>query len=75
MGLNELVPTPPANLKLLCAIINFIPFVGGVGTIIAGVTDKSNMVRDIIIGILQVIIPVAGYIWSVVWGIVMIMRK
>lgn len=76
MSLDTSVPTPPENLKLLCVILNFIPFLAGIGTIIAGVTDKTNVARDVVVGILQLVLTFAliGWIWSIVWAVVMLKR-
>jgi hypothetical protein len=46
--------------------------VQGIGTIIAGVL--SEKLEDIIIGLLQFFIFVFGWIWAIVWGVLMIIR-
>lgn len=57
--------TPWGIVALILGIVGL----GGVATIIGGVLDKTNTVRDIIIGILQLVIPVIGWIWGLIWGI------
>ena len=57
-------------LSLVLGIVDCIFF--GIGTIIAGALDGS--VADIIIGVLQLVLPFVGWIWSIVWGILMIVR-
>jgi len=59
------------SLGLILGIINCIFF--GVGTIIAGALEGS--VADIIIGVLQLVLLFIGWIWSVVWGVLMIVRS
>merc|ERR1712065_98862 len=58
-------------IGIVCGIVNLILF--GIGTIIAGAVESN--VADIIIGVLQLLIPFVGWIWSVVWGILMIIRS
>lgn len=48
---------------------------GGVGTIISGIVDGSNVVRDVVNGILQLVIPFVGWIWGLIWGILIFLRK
>jgi hypothetical protein len=55
---------------IVCGVLNLFLF--GIGTIIAGA--MSNNLADVIIGILQLVIPFVGWIWSVVWGVIMISR-
>ncbi len=61
--------TPWGIVALVLGIVGL----GGIGTIIGGVLDKSNTVRDVIIGVLQLVIPVVGWIWGLVWGILIFM--
>ena len=65
------VPKPERTAQLLCGIINLFLF--GVGTLIAGVLE--NNLPDVAIGILQLCVPFVGWIWSFVWGILMILDK
>jgi len=57
-------------LAIVCGIVNCIFF--GIGTIIAGAIDKSK--SDVVIGLLQLFVPLVGWIWSIIWGILMIMH-
>lgn len=63
--------TPWGIVALVLGIIGL----GGVGTIIAGAVSKENLVRDIVIGILQLIIPFVGWIWGLVWGILIFVKS
>jgi hypothetical protein len=58
---------------ILCLVLNIIP--GGVGTIVAGVKGKHT--PSIIIGIVQLVLVffILGWIWSVVWGVVIFRRS
>lgn len=65
------VPTEGDKLvNLICGIINIIP---GVGMIILGIIH-SNF-DDFIIGVLQFVIPVIGWIWGLLWAILIITRN
>ncbi|EWM23513.1 hypothetical protein Naga_100352g1 [Nannochloropsis gaditana] len=55
---------------LFAGILNFFFF--GWGTILAGV--RSDRPTTIFIGVLQFILPVVGWIWSMVWGYLLISR-
>jgi len=65
------VPTPSRNAQICCGILNCIFF--GCGTIIAGILE--NNLPDVAIGLLQLCIPFVGWIWSICWGIMMIVGK
>jgi hypothetical protein len=56
---------------ILALVFNIIP--GGVGTIIAGA--KVSNTGQIIKGVLQLVIPVLGWVWSIVDGIRMFTRS
>jgi len=58
-------------IGIVCGIIDCIFF--GIGTIVAGALEGD--VADIIIGVLQLVLPFVGWIWSVIWGILMIIRS
>ena len=62
--------TPWGILALVLGILAL----GGVGTIIAGVISKRHMTRDIIIGVLQLVIPFLGWAWGLVWGILIFVK-
>mmetsp|Transcript_473 Transcript_473/g.553 ORF Transcript_473/g.553 Transcript_473/m.553 type:complete len:89 (+) Transcript_473:138-404(+) len=59
------------RIQVILGIINCIFF--GVGVIIAGFLNKST--PDVIIGILQLVIPFIGWFWAVVWGALMILNR
>jgi len=60
-------------ISLICGIVNII--FPGVGTLVAAALSGCNT-ADIIIGILQLVFCwlIIGWIWSIVWGILMIIR-
>lgn len=63
--------TPGSGMiALICGILNCFLF--GIGTIVAGALDGS--LADVIIGILQLVLPFVGWIWSIVWGVIMIIH-
>ena len=62
--------TPWGILALILGILAL----GGVGTIIAGVISKKHMTRDIVFGVLQIVIPFAGWLWGLVWGILIFVK-
>ena len=54
---------------LIClGITNCIFF--GIGTMIAGF--MANDLADVLIGCGQLFIPFVGWIWSIIWGVVMV---
>jgi hypothetical protein len=59
------------TIGLVLGIINLFLF--GIGVIIAGAIEGD--VADIIIGLLQLCIPFVGWIWAIIWGILMIVRN
>lgn len=67
-------PTVARNPYGIVALVLGIIGLGGVGTIIAGVISKENVTRDVIIGILQIVIPFAGWAWGLVWGILIFVK-
>ncbi|PFH33763.1 hypothetical protein BESB_079790 [Besnoitia besnoiti] len=54
----------------LLALLNCILF--GIGMIVIGIFETDA--TDILIGILQLILPLVGWIWAVVWGVIMITK-
>lgn len=71
---GDLVPIVDRTPWGIVALILGIFALGGVGTIIAGVIDKRNTVRDVIFGVLQLLIPVLGWIWGLIWGILIFVK-
>lgn len=59
-------------IAIVCGIINI--FLSGIGTIVAGALDGDT--ADIIIGLIQLvlIIIIVGWVWSIVWGVLMIIK-
>ena len=68
------VPTPPSandkSLYLIFGILNC--FIFGLGMIIIGAMSGDN--ANLLIGVMQLLLPFVGWIWGVVWGILIIMR-
>ncbi|XXQ34418.1 Transmembrane protein [Plasmodiophora brassicae] len=58
-------------IQVLLGLINCVLF--GVGTIFAALVEKSW--PDVLIGVLQLILPILGWVWSIIWGILMIVDK
>ncbi|GBG27546.1 Hypothetical Protein FCC1311_037692 [Hondaea fermentalgiana] len=70
---TKAVDVPHVNGKLLqiaLGILNCVFF--GVGVIIAGFLTDS--VPDMLIGVLQLVIPFVGWVWAVGWGVVMVLN-
>ena len=69
---NLTVPAvEPRGAKICLGIVNCFFF--GIGTIIAGF--MANDLADVLIGFGQLFIPFLGWIWSIMWGILMICDK
>jgi len=66
-----------ANSQLVGIILGLcnIFFLFGIGTIISGCLSSPPDVADIIIGVLQLVLPFVGWLWSIIWGILMIIRS
>ncbi|CDR96841.1 hypothetical protein BBBOND_0307450 [Babesia bigemina] len=66
------VPTGgPAGLVYTCGVLNMIIF--GSGLIILGITN--NCLEDVLIGVAQLLLPIVGWLWSLVWGVLIIIGK
>lgn len=65
------VPKPDNPVACILGVVNFIFF--GVGTIIAGIL--VNNMADVVIGVCQLLIPFVGWVWSIIWGILMILPE
>ncbi|VWU53174.1 conserved protein, unknown function [Hepatocystis sp. ex Piliocolobus tephrosceles] len=59
------------SLNIILGVVNLFFF--GIGLIVLGVV--YNNVDDIILGILQLFLPVIGWIWAIIWGILIIIRN
>ena len=70
---NMEVPVGDKLITVCMGILNF--FLPGIGTIIMGVVIENR--DDIIIGALQLVLTICivGWIWSVIWGVLMISRS
>lgn len=69
---NSDVPTSQNKvLYIILGIINLIFF--GIGMIIIGIIEGNC--ANILIGLLQLILPLIGWIWAVVWGVLIITRN
>jgi len=64
-------PKGDRQLLIICGILNLFLF--GIGTLIAGI--QQNSTTDIIIGLLQFFLPFIGWLWSIIWGVLMIKRS
>jgi len=64
------IPAVEKMLALICGILDFFLF--GIGTIIVGVI--ANNFWCVIIGILQLVLPFVGWLWSIIWGIFIIKK-
>lgn len=81
MALDEIVnrtlhlaaPTPPsANDKVMYIILGVLNcFLFGIGMIVIGA--MTNDIPNILMGVLQLVIPFVGWVWAVVWGILIVM--
>lgn len=68
------VPTVPRDpWGIVCLILDIVP-VPGIGTIVAAVKDDMD-VKNLVFGVLQVVIPVVGWIWGIVWGILIFAKS
>ncbi|KAN0050638.1 hypothetical protein ACTA71_003774 [Dictyostelium dimigraforme] len=59
------------SIMLICGILDFFFF--GVGTIILGMLDSCNLFV-IVFGILQLCIPFVGWIVSIIYGVLIILK-
>lgn len=59
------VPTvEPRGLEICLGFTNCFLF--GFGTMIAGMKNKD--MADVLIGLFQLLIPIVGWMWSIIWG-------
>ncbi|CAI2385474.1 unnamed protein product [Moneuplotes crassus] len=67
-------PTSPV-IAIISLILNI--FFPGCGTILNGLMGPKIEIMQIIIGVLQMITAVCliGWIWSIIWGILIFMKK
>ncbi|KAK5581978.1 hypothetical protein RB653_003559 [Dictyostelium firmibasis] len=65
------IPTNDKSIMLICGILDFFLF--GVGTIILGLLDNCNFFV-IVFGILQLCVPFLGWIVSIIYGVLVILK-
>ncbi|KYK68147.1 putative transmembrane protein [Toxoplasma gondii TgCatPRC2] len=69
------VPEPPSPKDkaayILLGILNCFFF--GLGMIIIGFMQSD--VVNMMIGVLQLLLPIVGWIWAVVWGVMIVVRS
>jgi len=68
------VPKPSSSsektLYLILGIVNI--FIFGLGMIIIGAL--RNDTADLIIGVLQLVLPFVGWVWALIWGVLIILK-
>ena len=64
-----LVKVEDSTLALVIMILNIIPFTSGIGTMISACVGKEFNCMALVFGILQFLLPLGGWIWSIIWGI------
>lgn len=57
-------------------ILNVLPL-PGLGTLVTGVVSRENILRDVVVGILQLLLVplVVGWLWSIVWGVLIFVQS
>jgi hypothetical protein len=65
------IPHSDSVVALISGLLNFYLF--GLGTIILGLLSDIDLWQTFI-GVLQMFIPILGWIWSIIWGVFIIQR-
>lgn len=74
MGVSQHVPKVDGTMGIIALILNIIPL-PGLGTIIAGVVSGRDVLKHVLIGVIQIIIPIIGWIWAIIWGILIFLES
>lgn len=61
---------PTGALQFVLGLLNC--FVFGVGVLIAGLINGDS--ADVVIGLLQLLLPFVGWIWGLLWGVLMVLE-
>ncbi|EPR58500.1 hypothetical protein TGME49_222260 [Toxoplasma gondii ME49] len=73
-ALHLRVPEPPSSKDRVAygflGLLNC--FVFGLGVIILGFIE--NDVSNMMIGVLQLLLPIVGWIWALVWGVLIVLK-
>lgn len=59
------------TMQIVLGVLNCFFF--GVGVIIAGCL--ANDMADVLIGVAQLLLPFVGWVWAIIWGILMVLGK
>lgn len=68
MGFFDVPQAQRNPIGIVCLILGIIGL-GGLGTIIAGVMGKTDVTTHVIRGVLQLVIPILGWLWGLIDGI------
>lgn len=60
----------PTLLLFLLGLLNCFAF--GLGVLLAGIYNRDW--ADVLIGVMQALIPVVGWCWAVLWGVMMMLK-
>lgn len=61
---------PTGALQFVLGLLNC--FIFGLGVIIAGLINGDS--ADVVIGLLQLLLPFIGWIWGLLWGVLMVLE-
>ncbi|SCL98312.1 conserved protein, unknown function [Plasmodium chabaudi chabaudi] len=60
-----------SSINVMLGVVNIFFF--GFGMIAIGILNKDP--DDLIIGILQLLVPLVGWIWAILWGILIVIKN